>query len=147
MSSSHPRVGFAKGTRAPAPQVRVLVYAPHATHARWIERELARDDVALVVARDIPHVIAALVEEPAPRPQLLVIDVDAIPPAELLELHAIREGGWFGTIYALGKVPVALRRSLRIDHVLAKPVDHVLRGAVDDLGFDARTRKLPTFDL
>jgi hypothetical protein len=97
--------------------------------------------------RGIAHVIAALVVDPAPRPQILVIDFDALHPAEILELHTIRDQGWCGTIFALGKVPVALRKSLRIEQVLDTQRENALRSAVGDVGFDAQTRRLPIFGL
>jgi hypothetical protein len=121
------------------------VYAPEADRADWIERELRHEDIMIQIGRGITDVIASLVDDPAPRPQILVIDFDAMHPGEVLELHSIRERGWTGTIFAIGKVPVGIRKSLRIEQVLGVLVDSSLRIAVTDVGFDAKTRRLPIF--
>ena len=143
----HPRVVFAKGTRSVKHVVRAVVYAPTASRAEWIERELLREEIVVQTARTVVELIAALVEDPAPRPQILVLDFDALHPAEVLELHKIRERGWCGTIFALGKVPVGTRRSLRIEQVLGLLVEDSLRSAVSEVGFDAKTRRLPIFSV
>jgi hypothetical protein len=123
--------------------VRAVVYAPVATRRQWAERELIGEEIVTRIGRSITEVIAMLVDEPAPRPQILVVDFDSLHPGEILELHAIRDRGWTGTIFALGKVPHELRKSLRIEQVLGKLVDNALRVAVSDVGFDAQTRRLP----
>jgi len=142
----HPRVVFAKGTTSMKPAVRAIVFAPVAKRSEWIERELVREEIMIQTARSIVEVIAAVVDDPPPRPQILVVDFDSISAAEVLELHSIRERGWFGTIFALGKVPVELRKSLRIEQVLGSLVDNSLRVAVSEVGFDAQTRRLPIFN-
>ena len=124
--------------------VHAIVFAPVEERAEWIERELTSEEIVVQTGRSVRDVIAALVEDPAPRPQILVIDLDALDPGQVLELHSIREQGWCGTIFALGKVPPELRRSLRVELVPAM-VDNVLRLAIAELGFDAKTRKLPIF--
>lgn len=121
----HPRV-LAKGTNGhPAKMhrggVRTIVYAPSSQRAAWIEAELERAGACVQIGRSIDHVVLALIDDPPPRPQLLVIDVDALSGAELLRLHAIREAAWFGTIVALGTVPKPLRSSLSIARVLQAP--------------------------
>jgi hypothetical protein len=128
------------------PAVRAIVYAPVAKRSEWIERELVREEIMIQTARSIVEVIAAVVDDPPPRPQILVLDFDSLSAAEVLELHSIRERGWFGTIFALGKVPVDLRKSLRIEQVLGSLVDNSLRVAVSEVGFDAQTRRLPIFN-
>ena len=128
------------------PAVRAIVFAPVAKRSEWIERELVREEIMIQTARSIVEVIAAVVDDPPPRPQILVVDFDSISAAEVLELHSIRERGWFGTIFALGKVPVELRKSLRIEQVLGSLVDNSLRVAVSEVGFDAQTRRLPIFN-
>ena len=124
--------------------VHAMVYAPTAARAEWIVAELAREDIAIQTGRGITEVISALVDEPPPRPQVLVVDFDALGPGELLELHTIRDQGWCGTIFAIGKVPVGIRKSLRIEQVLTQR-DNALRDAVSEIGFDAKTRRLPIF--
>ncbi len=145
-SNPHPRIVFAKGTSRVVAKhaVRAIVYAPTASRAEWIEAQLGREDILIQVARGVTEVIAAVVDDPPPRPQFLVLDFDALGPGEILELHTIRDQGWCGTIFALGKVPVGIRKSLRIEQVLAQR-DHTLRDAVSEVGFDAQTRRLPIF--
>ncbi|MBA3503996.1 MAG: hypothetical protein M4D80_23535 [Myxococcota bacterium] len=140
-SNPHPRLVIAKDTGLAT--VRAVVYAPGSGRAEWIERELEHDEILLQIGRSITEVIASLVDDPPPRPQILVIDFDVLPAGELLELHSVRERGWTGTIFAIGKVPVSIRKSLRIEQVLSTPVDYALRGAVTDVAFDAKTRRLP----
>lgn len=125
--------------------VRAVVYAPVEARAEWVERELHGEEIVIQIGRGVADVISALTDDPPPRPQILVVDFDAIHPGEILELHAVRERGWTGMIFALGNVPPDLRRSLRIEEVLTKLRDNALRGAVSEVGFDAQTRRLPIF--
>jgi hypothetical protein len=125
--------------------VRAVVYAPDEARAAWIERELLGEEIVIQTGRGITDVICALVEDPPPRPQILVIDFDALGAGEILELHAVRDRGWTGTIFALGKVPAELRKSLRVEEVLTKLAPNALREAVSEVGFDAQTRRLPIF--
>jgi len=106
----------------PEEPIRTLVYAPEATRAAWIERELTHPSITIQVGRRVRAVVIALLQDPPPRPQILIIDFDAVTPAELLELHEIREDGWFGRLIGLGHVSPELRRSLGIDHVFAAPL-------------------------
>jgi hypothetical protein len=106
----------------PAEQLRTLVYAPQPARAAWIERELSHPPITIQVGRSIAAVIAALVRDPPPRPDVLVVDFDALTPGELLELHAIRQEGWFGRLIGIGSVPPALCVSLGVDHVFAEPL-------------------------
>ena len=146
-SNPHPRIVFGRGTTRVVTKsaVRAVVYAPAADRAAWIEQELAREDISIQMGRGIADIISAVIDEPAPRPQILVIDFDALHPAEILELHTIRDQGWCGTIFALGKVPVGIRKSLRIEQVLDTQRENALRAAVGEVGFDAKTRRLPIF--
>jgi hypothetical protein len=139
----HPHVVFAKGMRVVKSSIRAVVYAPDEARYDWVHRELSHEEIVIQVGRGISHIIAALVDDPPPRPQILVIDFDAIGPGEIMELHTIRERGWTGTIFALGKVPIGIRKSLKIEQVLATLVDNALRLAVAEIGFDKQTRRLP----
>jgi hypothetical protein len=124
--------------------LRAVIYAPEPTRAKWIDNELAEEKFTLQVARTVEQVVSALVEDPPPRPQLLIADFDAVSPAELLHLHAIRDQGWFGTVIALGNVPMATRKSLNIDRVIAPPFTrHTLRNAVGNAGIMGPTTKIP----
>ena len=116
----------ARGTPArevpAAEQIRTLVFAPDAARAAWIERELSHAPITIQVGRRIRTIIAALLRDPPPRPDVLVVDFDAILAADLIELHAIRRDGWFGRLIGLGNVTPELRRSLGVDHVLPEPL-------------------------
>lgn len=99
----------------------MIVYSPIEDRQRWVENELSDGNATIQLARSVAHVVAALVEDPAPRPQLLVIDIDALSAGELFHLHQIRERGWFGAVVALGSVPVSLRVSLGIVRAIGVP--------------------------
>jgi len=148
--SSHPRV-YARGT---SPQtavssglkLRVIVHAANDQRTEWVENELSRANALIQYGRTVDNIVAALTEDPPPRPQVLVVDFDAIAPADLFHLHAIRELGWCGRIIGLGVVPNPLRTSLGIERVLNTPLrTHTLRDAVCELetGFDAMTTRIP----
>jgi hypothetical protein len=67
--------------------------------------------------------------------------------ADVLQLHAIRDGGWFGALIAIGNVSDDLTKSLNIDRVLARPlVDEVFRKAVNQVGLDRPTTRIPIVD-
>lgn len=112
----------ARGTPGRPPlddtQLRALIFAPERTRATWIESELSRAPVTIQVARRVRTVVAALIKDPPPRPQLLIVDFDSISPAELLELHTVRHEGWDGRMIGIGAVPRELCRSLEIDRVI-----------------------------
>lgn len=121
-----------------------LVYAPAADRLKWIEEEVAEEKLKLQVVRSVDQVVTALVIDPPPRAMILIADFDAVSGAELLHLHSIREQGWFGTIIALGNVPLATRKSLNIDRVIMPPfAKHSLRNAVANVGVSLATTKIP----
>jgi len=123
-------------------EIRAIVYAPVPQRARWIEAELDRDGAVLQLSQSIRNIVSILVDDPAPYPSLLVVDFDSVTPVELMELHLVRERGWFGSIVGLGSVAPALRTSLAIDHVLTPPfVTDSLRDAIAFLR--AETRLIP----
>ena len=124
--------------------VRVLVYAPSSARASWIEAELADRSVMMQIGFSVEHVVSALVEDPPPRPQILIADFDDIAPLDVMRLHVLREQGWFGRIIALGSVPSALRLSLAIEYVLPAPLARdALRDVITNLSFSTETTKLP----
>jgi len=106
----------------PGEKIRTLVFAPDSSRATWIERELTHAAITIQVGRRVRTIVAALVKDPPPRPQVLVVDFDAVSPAELLELYEIRQEGWFGRLIGLGRVPPELCAALGVDHVLAEPL-------------------------
>lgn len=143
-SPAHPRL-HTRGERVSDGElVRVLVYAPSQARSTWIESELQDRAVMVQIGFSVEHVVSALVEDPPPRPQILIADFDCVSPLELMRLHVLREQGWFGRIVALGTVPNALRLSLAIEHVLGAPyVRDALRDVITNAGFVTETTKLP----
>jgi hypothetical protein len=142
----HPRVYLrgAEPSAASGTQVRVLVYAPSPIRSAWIESELAHKSVIVQLGFSIDHVVSALVEDPPPRPQILVADFDDMDAGELMHLHVLREQGWFGRIIALGDLPPALRSSLAIERVLDAPfVRDALRDVITETAVVALTTRLP----
>lgn len=126
------------------PPLIAAIYAPVAQVQRWIEHELDRDRAMVQTAHSVKGLIKALVEDPVPRPSVLVVDVDNVSPGELLELHNLRQLGWFGSIVAIGHTPPALRASLWIDHVLTPPlVRDQLRDAISSLRSPLPTVRIP----
>jgi hypothetical protein len=131
-------------TRSPSDNnTRILVLVPDVT-VTWIEQEVAEQPITLQIARNVGHAVSALVEDPPPRATIFVVDFDAIGAAELLELHSIRERGWFGAVIGLGKVPAELKASLAIGHVLAQPLRRgALNTAISRAGVGLPTTKIP----
>jgi hypothetical protein len=122
---------------------RVIVFAPEPELAQWIDDELVSEPLAVQIARTIVGVISALVEDPPPRPQILIADFDAMTAADLLHLHKIRDRGWFGSLIALGGVPDELCNTLNIHQVLKGPfTSGELRRAVTAVGLGRPTTKL-----
>jgi hypothetical protein len=128
--------------------VRAMILSPATERERWIESELSRARAMVQIGYSVRQIIMALCEDPPPRPQILVMDLDTLSPGELIQLHEIRERGWFGTVVALGQVPPALRKSLQIERVLCAPfVEDMLVDALDRhrIEMAARTIPLPMF--
>ncbi len=141
--ATHPRV-LARGTRQNV-QVgpRTLVYVP-GLFSGWVESELDGTRALVQVGRTFEQAVAALVDDPTPRPQVLVLDFDALTAIELVELCSLRERGWFGSIIALGDIPKALSTQIGIECVLRPPVHgHALREAMAELRFDHVTCVIP----
>ncbi len=126
--------------------IRVLALAAGAA-LTWIEEEFANEAITLQVARSVDHAVSALVEDPPPRATILVCDFDTLEPAQIMELHQVRERGWFGVIIGLGNVPPPLRTSLAITHVIASPyVKNLLRNAIARAGIGVSTTRMPRLD-
>lgn len=140
--ASHPRVQAQQPSSVP--RVRVMVHAAGPQRSAWIEKELGRLDAVIQIGHHVEHVVSALTEDPPPRPQVLIVDFDAIRAVDLFQLHAVRDHGWCGRIIGLGVVPPALRASLKIERVLNTPFDpDSLRDAVAEIGFEAQTMAIP----
>jgi len=126
------------------PDLIAAIYAPAAQVARWIEGELDRDGAMVQTARSVNGLVRALVDDPGPRPNVVVVDLDSMKAGELLELHSLRQLGWFGSIIALGHAPAALRASLCINQVVAPPfVQDQLREALARVRSPAPTTRIP----
>jgi hypothetical protein len=127
--------------------IRVLFFAPSKETADWIREELAKEQLELKPAATVAQVVTALIDEPPPRAQLLIVDLDAVAPGDLLHLHTVREQGWFGSMIALGNVPSTLRKSLNIERVIAPPYrKDSLRNAVMSSGISGPTTRIPKVD-
>lgn len=136
--------------------IRCLIFAPEPNRARWVEDELTqaspqmleanepRPKITIQLGRRVRTVVYALTKDPPPRPQVLIVDFDAISAGELFELHAIRHDGWTGRLIGLGDVPPELITSLEVDHVLAAPfVRDTLLDAVAGTTHAAVTTLIP----
>jgi hypothetical protein len=145
---SHPNVQRRDdGGDEPITTIRALVYVADEARAQWVDEELADEPITLQIARNVTQVISALVEDPPPRAQILILDIDSVSPVELLQLHQIRERGWFGAIVAIGQVPAPLRSSLSIAHVLVPPLRrHALRNTITRAGVALPTTRMPRID-
>jgi len=141
--AGHPNVR-SRTPRSADLTVRVLALCSELT-LPWVEGELNGEEITLQIARSVPHAVSALIEDPPPRATILVCDFDAISAVETMQLHQIRERGWFGAIIGLGQVAAALRTSLAISHVMAPPFrTHSLRNAISRAGIGLATTKIPT---
>jgi hypothetical protein len=115
---------------------------------RWIEEELAGEPLSLAQARTVTDIVRALVDDPPPRPQLLVADLEHLSGTEIVELSGLRDEGWYGSVIALGAVPEVLRTTLDIECVLARPFgSEVLRKMVHVVGLERATARIPKIDL
>ena len=126
---------------------RLAIFARDAVARGWIEAELANQGYEREIAATVRELVYLLVAEGPQRPQVLIADLDGMSAADVLELHSIRERGWFGSIIALGTVAQDLRTSLNIEHVLARPLQGgALRKALAKIGLDRPTTKIPKLD-
>jgi hypothetical protein len=145
MGTIHPRLHsrtVQEDPVSPGDVVRVLVYAPR--RAAALEHELADKTVMVQIGFSVAQVVSALVEDPPPRPQILIADFDDMGAGEIMHLHVLREQGWFGRIIALGDLPPALCNSLGVERVIKAPFTRdVLREVLRNAGFASPTTKLP----
>ncbi len=143
--AGHPNVR-SRVPRSADATVRVLALAADAALA-WIEQELTSEAVTLQVATSVDHAVSALVENPPPRATIFVCDFDTLDLHQILQLHQLRERGWFGAIIGLGHVPEALRTSLAVTHVIAPPfAANLLRSAISRTGIGMSTTRMPKLD-
>lgn len=122
----------------------MLAFAPGSEVEDWIVSEISRLDAFVQIARNVENVIAALIEDPPPRPAIVVVDFDKMEAGEMLQLHAVREQGWCGVIIGVGLIPIPLRSSLGIERVVALPAaDGDLEHAIESIGVAAKTVRIP----
>lgn len=121
-----------------------LVLARDTAVADWIADELRHSETELGTADTVDEVLLALFDIPPPRPQILVVDFDPLNASEVFQLHAVRARGWFGVIIGLGTVAPALRTSLAVHRVLARPLDDgALARAFEVIGVSDPTSRIP----
>jgi hypothetical protein len=151
VKGQHPNVqrrdGGGGSSEEPSTTIRALVYVLDDARMQWVEEELADEPITMQIARSAAQAVTSLVDDPPPRAQILIVDVDALAPVDLLQLHQIRERGWFGAVIALGTVPAPLRSSLSIGHVLAPPLRrNALRNTITRAGIALPTTRMPKID-
>ena len=128
-----------------AEPARALALTTDADLMGTIERELAVLEISLQIARTVGQAVAALIDDPPPRAQLLLADFDAISAMDVVQLHQVRERGWFGAIIAIGNVPEEFIKSLNLHRILPRPIAaDALRRAVAAVGLGNRTRRIST---
>jgi len=93
----------------------VLIYSPEAYIQQWMEHDLLETGLPIQCAKRFDGVLAALVTDPPPRPQVLVIDIDAPKLAEIARLVDVRCAGWRGKIIGVGERRVDLLLDQRIE--------------------------------
>src|SRR5438067_10720124 len=124
-------------------QNRVLVFAPDADVLDAIQQGLDGVPFVITIAATVPAIVRALVHAGPARPQLLIADLDVMSAADVMALHEIRSGGWFGSLIAIGVVSEELRKSLNIERVLALPLRvAAVRDAVAQVGLDRATTRI-----
>jgi hypothetical protein len=145
MGTIHPRLHsrtVQEEPLSPGDVVRVLVYAPK--RAAALEAAIADKTVLVQLGFSVDQVVSALIEDPPPRPQILIADFDDMGAGEIMHLHVLREQGWFGRIIALGELPQALCTSLGVERIVSVPLARdALRDVIRTAGFGGPTTKLP----
>ena len=137
--TAHPNVRTSNKSTPPGEITRAILYGPEAQCERWME-ELSRTPIVVQVGRTVANVVAALIEDPPPRPQILIADLDAMTPGEIMHLHSVRDQGWLGTMIVVGDVPKSLQTSL-----LAQVVHDAdnLREAIGTIDHGTETVRIP----
>ena len=112
-------------------QCRVLIYAPDPEVRRWVEHELFAEAVNPHAVESLADVVTTLTLVPPPWPQILIIDADAIGPADLDLLRTIRESGWAGSVISIGEPSNGMQRCLDVDIALPRTFkSEMLRTAI-----------------
>lgn len=118
---------------------RIAVFAPALSTMRWVDNELAENRADLLACSSFPRLLACIQDA-----RVAIVDVDAMDFNDVGQLGQVRQGGWRGSLIALGRFDMDLRRSLRIRVFLPRPFgsEH-LRKAVGDLFTDRRRKPSP----
>lgn len=112
--------------------VRLVGYVPTQGTQRWIDAEIRDLSCTIHLASSIAATFQVLRETVTRR--ALIIDLDALSSAELIELRILRKGLTGGVFIALGRVRQQLRASLRITHTITSPFgSEALRFIVSEL--------------
>jgi hypothetical protein len=112
--------------------VRLVGYVPTQGTQRWIDEEIKDLSCTVHLASSIAATFQTLRETVMRR--ALIIDIDALSSAELVELRILRKGLTSGVFIALGRVRQQLRASLRITHAITSPFgSEALRFIVSEL--------------
>jgi hypothetical protein len=137
---------FGLGSSNLSIETRAVIYARLPERLRWMESETTRAGMPAQVALCVAQLVDVVVGERGrqSRPQLVIIDLDALSAGELFHLHRIREFGWCGTLVALGKVPMSLRSSLGIDRTIPPPfTEDALREEIAQHVEDSQASTMP----
>jgi hypothetical protein len=74
---------------------------------------------------------------------VLVADFESMSREELDEVAKIRQLGWFGTVFTVGRTSMAIRNALHIERVFPAPLQrNALRAAVGALSHEAQTLRV-----
>jgi hypothetical protein len=143
--ASHPHVRARGAAPTGDGSARAVLLTTDVELESLVEQELVSLEVTLQIARTVRQVIAALIDDPPPRAQILLADFDALTATDIVQLHQVREQGWFGAIVAVGRVPPEFGTSLKLHRIVPRPVAaDALRRAVSSAGLNDRTRRIST---
>lgn len=140
----HPRaIARLRPVPPAAERVRVFVYVGDDTRREWVESELKSTSVVVQTGRSLEDLVCALVEDPPPRPQVLVADFESMSRDELDKVAQIRQLGWFGMVFTVGRTSMAIRNTLHIERVFPTPLQrNALKAAIAGVSHEAQTLRI-----
>ena len=121
---------------------RIACIAKDPGLAKWIREELTHPRYSLEIVDDTAKLVTALTTGSPPFPQVVIVDLDELSPSEILGLHSLRDGGWFGAIVAIGVAPAELRVSLSIEYAVPPFRPGLLSRTLRELGLSRSTTKM-----
>ena len=110
--------------------------------AKWVREELTHPRYSLEIVDDTAALVSTLTTGAPPFPQVLIVDLDELSPTEILGLHSLRDGGWFGAIIAIGVAPAELRASLAIEYAVPPFRPGLLSRTLRELGLSRSTTRM-----